>query len=308
MPDRSQFDGPNRYKSSDAFHHGLSKDLAMMANFKFDTEYATVATGVTLTSSIATSLPMLFPMNTIDTTVISGTILRTFFDYHPPPGMDIQMTLRWGHWVTLASRIEVHVNLEHENYNIGEMGVSLVPLTATQAINSSLISPQPIVATSNWNTTPVAAQFAMANNMPRAKLHRINGFASGRTSTTIRGQQNMSTMNAEPYWISDLNHWENLVTAVNVNYRTYWKLTIFFLSPTDRPLSDTVRLQTTVRQTWWVHAFQPRPASLISEEALMLTETVRARVINEVEECQRKRKRIKLDQIEECEEVKEVEE
>lgn len=268
---------PYAFKAKRKFVVGAAKDPTMKQNFKFTTEFVGNPQTFPSTINVSTVTPTWFVANSM-----VGTVYTSLFStplaagYLAPRGRQSQMLNRFNQYYVLASKTSVTLVISDNNQELGEMKLTVNPLTAQQAKNVSLITPQPLTNASGFSGLTPEAEYAQAAAMPRFKEKRMSGQTFVKKATlTIK--ENMSTMNSLPHWQANTANWETNTVGVALANQCYYLFGIYHLNPTITQIVATYHLR--VKQTWWVEAFDPVAGALITLKDKEMEEYLLARAL-----------------------------
>lgn len=261
---------PAEFKRGAKYQIGSAKDPTMHQNFKFTNKFVSDPNSVALTAGTAGGVPLWFCANTFDNTVTVALFPGSLSTgWAPPKGRLTRMFDRYSLIYVEACQTTVEVDVDAATGgDIGPTTVTFTPLTAYQATDVSVVAPQPLINTSVFTGTTYADVYQNVMSMPRSKEMTLLGGGSGRTSGKISLKENMHTMIPLPGWNTNSGFWEaSSANPVDLANRVYFNANLFWLNPTT---TTTARVIYKVTQTFWIHAFDPYAASIITLRAAKL--------------------------------------
>lgn len=190
---------------------------------------------------------------------------------NPPRGLNTLLFNNFEYGIVMASELRLKIQRTGNVSNVfdGEFLFALTPVTNAEALQLfTTVGTQPAIGyttINNWIGATPAQQWTTCINQPGTVVGRIGPFNSGKDTCTIRLRHHQNYFNTEPLWPGYLAY-QCTKTApyyLPVTYASFYVFT-FYQAQAYVAQAASIPFATTVTQRWYVHAFEPIPAPILS--------------------------------------------
>lgn len=222
-----------------------------------------------------------------------------------PRGVNEDVWNQFYHAVVIGTAIKLRFQRSAQSQNPSDYRayIALTPLDydqwyATHVDTGATLYAKP---TDTWKGTTASDQWNTCINTPGTVYRELGAIASPQMSVTLHGKKNMNYFITEPLWQANLQY-QNFVTGrpnlVN-GYQAWWCVTYY--QPEGFATAVPCHMSVTMDQRWFVKAYDPVPATLITEADEAVEQlrssliTDRSREYNELKEAKEAKSAIEDD-------------
>lgn len=207
-----------------------------------------------------------------DNVVGLNNAIGTASSQHLPRGLTTNLFNYFNYGIVMGGSIRIKIERTSQAANPVDTPVlmALTPLTAVDMIQLVTSAPtRPVYSTNTIVGTGVQAKWDTIINTPGTKTRTMSFINNGPTKgVTLSDSKTYHWMNSEPaaVGVAGSNIWD-YVAAVgqrSTGFNGWWALSWYI--PTGYSSAADIPINVTVHQRWWVNAFDPVAAALITLE------------------------------------------